>query len=103
MNRKMEKIKRILKDEDMAIVITSNASYLNGDVIEIFAGIQKVLRRIVEDGFPKELAKSLIEVAFMNDEELDKRFKEEQEKAEKALEELKKLLKKLEKEEKKNK
>lgn len=103
MNRKMEKIKRILKDEDMAIIITSNAAFLNGDVFEVIFAIQKVLRRIVEDGFPKDLAKSLIEVTFMNDEELDKRFKEEQEKTEKNLEKMRKLLKKLEKEEKKNK
>ena len=103
MNRKMEKIKRILKDEDMAIVITPNAAFLNGNAIEISAGIQRVLRGIVEDGFPKDLAKSLIEVAFMNDEELDKRYKEELEKTEKNLEEMRKLLKKLEKEEKKNK
>lgn len=100
MNKKIEKIKRILKDEDMVIIITSNAAFINGDAIEVVVGIQKVLRGIVEDGFPKDLAKSLIEIAFMNEEELDKRYKEELEKSKKNLEKLKKLL---EKEEKKNK
>lgn len=80
--RNMEKAQRALKNEDMAVIITSDAAWLNGDAIQVVVGIQKVLKGIVEEGFPKELAKSLIEVAFMNEEELDK-FKKNLEKEKK--------------------
>lgn len=81
--RNMKKAQRALKNEDMAVIITTDAAWLNGDAFEVVVGIQQVLKGIIEDGFPKEIAKELIDTVFMTEEELKK-------KAEMSLEELQK-------------
>jgi len=73
--RNMKKVQRILKNEEMAVIITKDAAWLNGDAFEVVAGIQQVIKGILEDGFPKEIAKKLIDVAFMTEEELENEAK----------------------------
>ena len=91
--RNMKKAQRILKNEEMAVIITEDAAWLNGDAIEVLIGIQKVLQGIVDDGFPRDLAKDLINVAFMTSEEKTKKISTELNKLGKNLEKLDKKLK----------
>ena len=94
-SKKIDKVQKILKDEDMSIVILEDDAFINGDAFEIICAIQKLLREIIEDGFPKDLAKEIIEIAFMSEEEKQIKIEEELERLQKNIN---KLLKKADKE-----
>ena len=93
----MNKVQKILKDEDMSIVILEDEAFINGDAVEVICAIQKALSKIIEAGFPKDLAKELIEIAFMSEEEKQKELEKELERLQNNLKE---LLKKVNKESK---
>lgn len=96
-SNKIDKVQKILKDEGMSVVILEDEAFINGDAFEIIYAIQKVLSTIIEDGFPKDTAKELIEIAFMSEEEKQSKIEEELEKMQNNLKE---LLKKVNKESK---
>lgn len=100
-DRKFNRIKRIMGKEENLVILTDEAALVNGNTFEILMKLQRVLASVVkESGFPKDKAKEIIDVAFMSDEELDKEFERQSKKLEKNLEELTKKLEKLNKEKK---
>lgn len=101
MDRKFNKIKKIIGEEENLVILTDEAALVNGNTFEIIMKIQRVLSSIIEEsGFPKDKAKEIIDVVFMDEDELEKELERQHEKLKNNLEELKK---KLEKETKKNK
>lgn len=84
MNR-IKEIQKLLEKEEWGVIITKDTAWLNGDAFDIVVGIQKVLEGIIETGFPKDLAKELIEIAFMTDEEKEEKLEKELKRLQKNL------------------
>lgn len=70
-NKKTEKIMKLLKDDNTYVVLTDDVGIVNGNAFEILTKIQTVLLEIVQNGcIPKEMIKEMINLAFMDEEEL---------------------------------
>ena len=85
---KIEKITKIIGKDNTYAVLTEEECCLNGNALEIIFMIQGAVKSIVAKGFPREMAKELLEIACLDKEGLLKKAEES--------------LKKLEEMEKKN-
>jgi uncharacterized protein YqgV (UPF0045/DUF77 family) len=90
---KIDKIKKILKNENLYVILTEESGTVHGDAFEILTRIQALLTEIIESGFPKDLAKDIINIAFMSEEELNEKIEEETEKLKQHIDEFMKGVK----------
>lgn len=87
-NKKTEKIMKLLKDDNTYVVLTDDVGIVNGNAFEILTKIQRVLLEIVQNSrIPKEMIKEMINLAFMDEEELKEKFDKVKEEVEELLEE----------------
>lgn len=93
-NSKKEKIKKILGKEGTCVVICDDFCLLNGNALKILISIQKALIKMADSGVPKEIIRDFIELAYMSQEELDRKFEEEVKRFNNSIEELLKGLEK---------
>ena len=97
-DKAVEAAKGKAKGFEAFILVTNNQTAICGTGAELLALIATVINDLAEKGLPKEEMKRVVDVAYMDDEELEKEAKECVRKTKGNLKKLKKLLSELEEE-----
>lgn len=94
MRSKVEKCIKILGEDTLKIIATDDCVLLNGNALDLGCLVAKIIVHLIGNGCPKELLKETVDLAFMDEDELDKKLLEQLEEVKGNLEELKEKLEK---------
>jgi hypothetical protein len=90
-NKAVEDAKGEAKGFDSFVLVTENQTAVCGTGADLLALVSQLLSTMAKDGLPKEGALKAVELAYLSDEELEKRANESMEQNKDKIEKLRKI------------